>query len=57
MNAKFERIFVDLAKSIADRSCRIPSISAAKAVLQVHMQSQIARTRADFERFSEEDER
>ncbi|MGA7919138.1 MAG: hypothetical protein WCA38_05650 [Candidatus Acidiferrales bacterium] len=56
MNAKFERIFVDLAKSMADRSCRIPPIGAAKAILQVHVQSKIARARADFERFSEKDE-
>jgi hypothetical protein len=35
-NAKFERIFVDLAKSGADKSCLIPPISAAGAALRVH---------------------
>ena len=44
---------MDLAKSRADNFRLIPANSAARDVLWVHAQSQIARTRADFERFSE----
>jgi hypothetical protein len=47
MNAKFERISTDPAESRAD------SIPAAGGALRVRAQSKIARTRADFERFSE----
>jgi hypothetical protein len=53
MDAKLARIFMDLPKSMADRSCRILPIGAPGTALRVHASSQIARTRADFERFSE----
>ena len=41
-----------LAKSRADNFRLIPANSAARDVLRVRAQSKIARTRADFERFS-----
>ena len=44
---------MDLAKSCRDRFCQILAICAAGVVLRVRAQSQIARTRALFERFSE----
>ena len=44
---------MDLAKSRADRFCRILAISVARDVLWVHVGSRIARRRADFDRFSE----
>jgi hypothetical protein len=43
----------DLGKSRRDRFCPIPAISALAGVLRVPTRSQIARTRALFERFSE----
>src|SRR5271157_1667128 len=43
----------DLAKSRPDRFWRILAIRVAQGVLRVPVRSQIARTRADFERFSE----
>jgi hypothetical protein len=43
----------DLGKSRPDRFCRIPALTSRRRVLRVRSQSQIARTRADFERFSE----
>jgi len=45
---------MDLGKSRADRFGRILAIRAAGDVLRVHERSQIARTRALFERFSDE---
>jgi hypothetical protein len=44
---------VDPAESSPDSFCRAPPISAARSRSPVHASSQIARTRADFERFSE----
>ena len=44
---------MDLAKSCRDRFCQILAICAAGVVLRVRAQSQIARTRADFDRFSD----
>ena len=41
-----------LTKSRADNFRLIPANSAVRDVLRVHAQSQIARIRADFERFS-----
>jgi hypothetical protein len=43
----------DLGKSPRDRFCRILALSAEGDVLRVRARSQIARTGADFERFSE----
>ena len=43
---------MDLAKSRADRFCRISPICADGGVLRVRARSRIARTRADFARFS-----
>ena len=43
----------DLAKSRPDRFCQIMAIQGAGDVLRVPVRSQIARARADFERFSE----
>ena len=47
---------MDLAKSRPDRIRWILSNSAAGDALRVHARSQIARTGADFERFSKKDE-
>jgi hypothetical protein len=46
---------MDLAKSRADNFRLIPANGAVGDVLWVHAQSQIARIRADFELFSDED--
>jgi hypothetical protein len=43
----------DLGKSRPDRICRDSAIHALRDALRVPARSQIARTRADFERFSE----
>jgi len=45
---------MDLANSRADNFHLIPANSAAGDVLWIHAQSQIARTRADLERFSKQ---
>jgi hypothetical protein len=47
------RLRMDLAKSRADRFYQNLAISADGDVLRFDVRSQIARTRADFERFSE----
>jgi len=47
------RAQMDLAKYRRDRFARIPWISRSGGVLRVHSRSQIPRTRAYFERFSE----
>src|SRR5208337_83045 len=52
-NAKLERISTDLARLKADRFCRIPTIGAPGDVLPGCARSQIARTRALFDRFSD----
>ena len=44
---------MDLGKSCPDRFCSILGIRAAEGVLRVRTRSRIARTRADFDRFSE----
>jgi hypothetical protein len=44
---------MDLAKSRPDRFCPILPICADQGALRVRARSRIARTRADFERFSE----
>jgi hypothetical protein len=51
--ANLRRTSMDLAKSHADRFCWILRIRGAEGVLRVHARSQIARTRALFDRFSE----
>ena len=51
--AKGQRRQMDLAKSHPDRFRLIPANSAARDIPRVHVRSQIARTRADFDRFSE----
>jgi hypothetical protein len=56
MNANFERISMDLGKSKADKSWHNPPITAAVAALWVDARSQIARRRADFDRFSDKSE-
>src|SRR6266851_5608334 len=43
---------MDLAKSCADNFRLIPANSAVRGALRVRAQSKIARTRADFGRFS-----
>ena len=51
--ANFQRISMDLAKPRRDRFWQIRAICAAAGVLRVRARARIARTRADFERFSE----